>query len=69
MLIVIVIIGILAGALIPRIGNARDKANDVSIQANVNALAAAGMQAIIDGRVGGPCGDGNAINYANLAAY
>lgn len=53
MLIVIVIIGILAGALIPRIWNARDKAQDVANTANVNALTSAAMQALIDHRV--PC--------------
>lgn len=41
MLIVIVIIGILAWALIPRIGSARDKANDTARQANVRSLATA----------------------------
>ena len=67
MLIVIVIIGILAGALIPRIGNARDKAQDVSIQANVNAITSAAMQAIIDGRT--PCGANDAIDYAAMSNY
>lgn len=67
MLIVIVIIGILAGALIPRIWNARDKANDVAIQANVNALTSAGMQALIDN--GTPCNDDNSINYGDLTNY
>lgn len=69
MLIVIVIIGILAGALIPRIWNARDKANDVAIQANVNALTSAGMQALIDGVEGGPCSGDNSINYGALGNY
>jgi len=41
MLIVIVIIGILAAALIPRIWGARDKANDVARQANVKSYATA----------------------------
>ena len=41
MLIVIVIIGILAWALIPRIGTARDKANDTAREANVRSLATA----------------------------
>ena len=41
MLIVIVIIGILAWALIPRIGSARDKANDTAREANVRSLATA----------------------------
>jgi type II secretory pathway pseudopilin PulG len=41
MLIVIVIIGILAWALIPRIGSARDKANDTARESNVRSLATA----------------------------
>lgn len=41
MLIVIVIIGILAWALIPRIWSARDKANDVAREANVKSYATA----------------------------
>ncbi len=41
MLIVIVIIGILAWALIPRIWSARDKANDTAREANVRSLATA----------------------------
>lgn len=39
MLIVIVIIGILAWVLIPKIGWAREKANDVAVKANVRSLA------------------------------
>lgn len=39
MLIVIVIIGILAWVLIPKIGWAREKANDVAIKANVRSFA------------------------------
>lgn len=39
MLIVIVIIGILAAVLIPKIGWAREKANDVAVKANVRSLA------------------------------
>ena len=41
MLIVIVIIGVLAWALIPRIGSARDKANDTARESNVRSLATA----------------------------
>ena len=41
MLIVIVIIGILAWALIPRVWSARDKANDTAREANVRSLATA----------------------------
>ena len=66
MLIVIVIIGILAWALIPRIWNARDKANDVAREANVNAITTAGMQAIIDGRT--PC-SGDAVQYSEMTTY
>lgn len=39
MLIVIVIIGILAAVLIPKIGWAREKANDVAVKANVRSFA------------------------------
>ena len=48
MLIVIVIIGILAWALIPRIGTARDKANDTAREANVRSLATAMVQYWLD---------------------
>lgn len=48
MLIVIVIIGILASALIPRIGSARDKAYDVAREANVRSLAVAMAQYWLD---------------------
>ena len=41
MLIVIVIIGILAWALIPRIWGARDKANDVAREADVRSISTA----------------------------
>lgn len=44
MLIVIVIIGILAAVLLPKIGWARDKANDVAIKANVRNLAQGVLQ-------------------------
>lgn len=44
MLIVIVIIGILAWVLIPKIGWAREKAEDVAVKANVKALSTAAMQ-------------------------
>ena len=67
MLIVIVIIGILAWALIPRIGNARDKANDVAMEANVTAITSAAMQAIIDGKT--PCSDTGLINYGAMNTY
>lgn len=70
MLIVIVIIGILAGALIPRIWNARDKANDVAREANVKSIATAISQALIDNEFDGICGgnDGDIV-YANLWNY
>lgn len=45
MLIVIVIIGILAAVLIPKIGWAREKAQDVAIKANVRAFSQALVQA------------------------
>lgn len=45
MLIVIVIIGILAAVLIPKIGWAREKAQDVAIKANVRSYAQAVLQA------------------------
>lgn len=41
MLIVIVIIGILAAVLLPKIGWARDKANDVAVKSNVRNIATA----------------------------
>lgn len=66
MLIVIVIIGILAWALIPRIWNARDKAQDVAIQANANALVSAAMQAIMDGWT--PC-SGDNVQYDEMSTY
>lgn len=67
MLIVIVIIGILAGALIPRIWNARDKAQDVAIEANVNAIVSAGMQALLDWD--NPCNDSGDVQYSTMTAY
>ena len=41
MLIVIVIIGVLASALIPRLGSARGKANDVARKADLQQIATA----------------------------
>ncbi len=67
MLIVIVIIGILAWALIPRIWNARDKANDVAREANVKSIATAMSQALMDS-VAITC-DANAVPYAALWRY
>ena len=48
MLIVIVIIGILAAVLLPKIGWARDKANDVAVTANVKNLSTAIIQYEMD---------------------
>lgn len=48
MLIVIVIIGILAAALLPQIGSARDKANDTAREANVRTLVTALVQFWMD---------------------
>jgi len=48
MLIVIVIIGILAAVLLPKIGWARDKANDVAVTANVKNLGTALIQYEMD---------------------
>lgn len=48
MLIVIVIIGILAAALLPQIGSARDKANDTAREANVRTLVTAITQLGMD---------------------
>lgn len=48
MLIVIVIIGILAAVLLPKIGWARDKANDVAVTANVKNLWTAIIQYQMD---------------------
>lgn len=44
MLIVIVIIGILAAVLLPKLGWARDKAQDVAVKANVRGLAQGVLQ-------------------------
>jgi len=41
MLIVIVIIGILAAAIIPRLNSARGRANDVARKADLNQVATA----------------------------
>ncbi|MEI7562523.1 MAG: prepilin-type N-terminal cleavage/methylation domain-containing protein [bacterium] len=43
MLIVIVIIGILAAALLPRLTNARARANDLARKANLRQIATALM--------------------------
>ena len=48
MLIVIVIIGVLASALIPRIGSARGKANDVARKADLQQIATALISYQID---------------------
>lgn len=48
MLIVIVIIGILAWVLLPKIGWAKDKANDVAVTANVKNLGTAIIQYDMD---------------------
>lgn len=48
MLIVIVIIGILAAALIPRLSSARGRANDVARKADLSQLAAALVSYQID---------------------
>lgn len=48
MLIVIVIIGVLASALIPRLGSARGKANDVARKADLQQLATAIISYQID---------------------
>ena len=48
MLIVIVIIGILAAVLIPKIGWAREKAEDVAVKANVKSYATAVVQYYMD---------------------
>jgi type II secretory pathway pseudopilin PulG len=48
MLIVIVIIGVLASALIPRLGSARGKANDVARKADLQQIATAIISYQID---------------------
>lgn len=48
MLIVIVIIGVLASALIPRLGSARGKANDVARKADLQQIATAIISRQID---------------------
>ena len=50
MLIVIVIIGILAAVLIPKIGWAREKAEDVAVKANVKSYAQAIIQMQLDNK-------------------
>ena len=51
MLIVIVIIGVLASALIPRLGSARGKANDVARKADLQQVATAIISYQIDNNV------------------
>lgn len=48
MLIVIVIIGILAASLIPRLSSARGRANDVARKADLSQVAAALVSYQID---------------------
>ncbi|MEI7562521.1 MAG: prepilin-type N-terminal cleavage/methylation domain-containing protein [bacterium] len=48
MLIVIVIIGILAAALIPRLSNARGRANDTARKADLRQVATAINASMID---------------------
>ena len=48
MLIVIVIIGILAAALVPRMMSARDKAADVAVKADLQQIATAIISRQID---------------------
>lgn len=50
MLIVIVIIGILAAVLLPKLGWARDRANDVAVKANVRNLAQGVLQMQLAGQ-------------------
>lgn len=58
MLIVIVIIGILAAALIPRLSKARGRANDTARKADLSQIAAALVSAQIDkGSFPSFCGD------------
>ena len=67
MLIVIVIIGILAWALIPRIGNAREKANDTAREANVRSIATAMVQYWLD--QGSYPADTDYTDWTTLANY
>ena len=62
MLIVIVIIGILAAALLPQIGSARDKANDTAREANVRTLVTAITQYWMDHPNGYPTGNQTNLN-------
>ena len=63
MLIVIVIIGILAAALLPQIWSARDKANDTAREANVRTLVTALVQYWMDNTDGYP--DANSTNLTD----
>lgn len=58
MLIVIVIIGILAAALIPRLSSARGRANDVARKADLAQVAAALVSYQIDKGTYPTCIDG-----------
>lgn len=65
MLIVIVIIGVLAWALIPRIGSARDKANDTAREANARSIATAMVSYGLD-NWSYPAESGNQVSGNNL---
>ena len=70
MLIVVVIIGILASALLPRLTSARDKANDVARKANVQQLMNAFSSYALDNGVWGTQGattDSGVATFLNTA--
>lgn len=73
MLIVIVIIGILAWALIPRIGSARDKANDTARKAHLQWVATALISYTVDWHslpwTGWECGDLQTVIANTLENY
>ena len=63
MLIVIVIIGILAAVLIPKIGWAREKAQDVAVKANVRSIA----QGLLTKQLNGESVSGETMTTFNTA--
>lgn len=57
MLIVVVIIGILAAALIPRLSSVKDKANDSGRKSNLQQLVTAYSSYVLDNQVNATAGD------------
>ena len=67
MLIVVVIIGILAAALVPRLTTVKDKANDVARKANLQQLVTAMSSYVLDnGFVGQQTGDTSDLTNSGI---